>query len=236
MKFFVIKSADHAYSASTDAAFFQDGESRGLIDANSALKFSEPIDVCLATAGRKWMDFLSPKYSYSPLLCSERVVEALISANLTGFKALSTRLDPPVKKTIEPPWPYYWLIPTGLPYQWSNKLYSGSQKAHKYKFVFESADQDELRSFERGRADHLYLKRIPVEKSWDGSDFNRFTDQESVGIMGYTLCSRRVLDLAAREKWTNVGFYAFGTVERNKLDHLEGPWPPKSFYSKYEPE
>jgi len=236
VNFFTINSSSHVYSPSTEGAFFKVTGSRGLISSNSALEYPEPIDVLLATAGRKWMDFLTPKYSYSPLLCSQRVVDSMIRAKLTGFKALLTCLEPPEKKQIAPPCPYYWLIPTGKPYRWTTKLYSGSQKTHKYLNHFESDDGIAIREYKLSNKDCVYEKRTPIEQSWDGNDFNRYMEDVCVGVMGFTLCSRRVVDLAASEKWTNIEFSPFLALEPVRIDHLNGVWPPKSFYSKYEPE
>jgi hypothetical protein len=236
MNFFTMSSAEHLYSPCTEEAFFDKRGERFGIYADTALKHPEPINVYLMTIGRKWMDFLTPRLSQSPLLCSERVLNGMLSANLTGFRALLTRLHPPGKKAISPPWNYYWIIPTGLPYQFSKKLYRGSQKIHQYKFVFESADLDECRRQSLASKEFLYSKRIPIEETWDGKDFNRLTKEDPVGSAGYTLCSRRVLDLAARDKWTNIQFAPFDRVDPFPIDHLNGPWPPKSFYSKYEPQ
>lgn len=187
MNFFTINSSSHVYSPSTDGAFFEFKGSRRLISSNSALEYPEPIDVALATAGRKWMDFLTPKYGWSP-------------------------------------------------YRWTTKLYSGSQKTHKHLNHFESDDGNAIREYKLSNKDCVYEKRTPIGQSWDGNDFNRYMEDECVGVMGFTLCSRRVVDLAASEKWTNIAFSPFFAVEPVRIDHLNGVWPPKSFYSKYEPE
>jgi hypothetical protein len=46
--------------------------------------------------------------------------------------------------------------------------------------------------------------RLPVEGTWDGTDFCAYRNVP--GDSTKTLCSRRVVDLAAKYKWSNVSF------------------------------
>jgi hypothetical protein len=57
-----------------------------------------------------------------------------------------------------------------------------------------------------------------------------------VGVYGIALCSRRVVDLAARDKWTNVMFKPVDAIDNYVPKHLNDPWPPESFYSEFEPD
>ena len=72
--------------------------------------------------------------------------------------------------------------------------------------------------------------------TWDGSDLNRFTEEQPANIMGSMFCSRRVLDLVAREKWTNIQFVPVGALEPMSIDFLKGPWPPLAWCRQYQPE
>lgn len=198
----------------------------------------EPIEVRLQAIGRTWMDFLTPAFGHSPLVCSERVFCAIQEAKLTGYKGVAVKLRPPPGKRIVPPLDYFWLIPIAPSFKRLKRRYVGSQQLHEYKFAFESNDPGDagFRQIVLGENEAPYDKMIPLINTWDGSDFSRFTEEQPTNIMGSMFCSRRVLDLAAREKWTNIQFVPVDALEPMSIDFLKGPWPPVAWYSKYEPE
>jgi len=113
--------------------------------------------------------------------------------------------------------------------------YNQFQEVQQFSCIA-SADIDECRRISRESEEYVYAKSMPIVETWDGKDFNRFSEDEPAGPMGYTLCSRRVLDLAARDKWTNILFAPLDRVHPFRIDHLNGPWPLESFNSKYEPQ
>jgi hypothetical protein len=78
-------------------------------------------------------------------------------------------------------------------------------------------------------------KITPDPASWDGSDFNQMNSYCVAGVFGAMPCSKRVVDLAAKEKWTNVYFTLLTSIDSRRLDHLNGPWPPTTWYNPYEP-
>jgi hypothetical protein len=224
--FFRMESAELSSSPSVGEA---------CLTAKEALEQAGPVRLFLRKNGNKWTDFLSTIASGSPLLCSERVVEAIAAAKLTGYKVVSVKLFPRLGPAIKPPWPYYWIVPTGAWYRCRAKYYLGCQDDHRYVFVDESPDEPRGRS-SGSSTDSIYFKRIPRPETWDGNDFNYYTPTSPVGVYGITLCSRRVVDLAARNKWTNVIFQPVDAVDNYAPNHLKEPWPPASFYSEFEPE
>ncbi len=199
---------------------------------------SEPIPVRVQSIRWEWQDFLTPKNSLSPLLCSERVFRAIQDANLTGYKSALVKLYPPPRKRIAPPCKYFWVIPIAPPFKIGKKVYVGSRQTHQYRLAFESDDPKDpgFKEIVVGEKEFDYLKNVPLLHTWDGSDFNRFTEVEPTNIMGSMFCSRRVLDLAAREKWTNIQFAPVDALDPVSIDFLKGPWPPLAWYSQYEPE
>jgi hypothetical protein len=241
MNFFTMESEQSAESGSTDCAVSLSRSKFlpvGIITANRYMDYPEPVTVGLQTVGRKWMDFLSPRNDYSPMLCSQRVLDSLIREGITGYRHVSTALYKSGKKIV-PPWNYYWIIPTGQPYRRRVRLYTGSQMKGTYKFIHEAEDwmDKEQRPVTKSKVtgEHLYAKCIPVAESWDGSDFSKFTDSEPVNGRGMTYCSRRVLDLAVQEKWTNIVFSCVDAMDPFRIPHRKGPWPPVAWYSKFEP-
>lgn len=226
VNFFKMRSAEHSSCPSVGEA---------CLTAEEALEQEGPSEVILMSKGKKWTDFLSTRNSASPLLCAERVVEAIAGEKLNGYKAVPVKLFARIGVKVSPPWPYYWIIPTGASYRCRAKYYLGSQRDHRYVFVDESPDEPRGRS-SGSCTEYIYFKRIPRPETWDGNDFNRYTINDPVGVYGVTLCSRRVVNLAARDKWTNVSFQPVDAVDNYIPNHLKEPWPPLSFYSEFEPD
>lgn len=199
---------------------------------------SEPIPVRLRSIRWKWMDFLTPDDGSSPLLCSERVFRAIQDANLSGYKSSMVKLYPPPGKKIAPPCRYFWLIPIAPPFKMEKQVYLGSRQTHQYRLAFNSKDSNDprFREVQPREGEFEFVRNVPLLNSWDGSDFNMFTEIRPTNIKGTMFCSRRVLDLAATEKWTNIQFAPVDALEPVEIDFLKGPWPPVAWYSEHEPE
>jgi len=189
--------------------------------------------------GREWMDFLTPRNSHSPLLCSQRVLDSIKKAAFTGFKAFSVKLHAPKGKTMNQPWAYYWIIPTAPAYQRRLRTLTGLDFPNLFEFLTygRSSEMQVAYANQMCAEPETYevTKIIPDSASWDGSDFNQMNSYCVAGDFGSMPCSRRVVDLAATEKWTNVYFTLLTSLDRRRLDHLKGPWPPATWYNPYEP-
>jgi hypothetical protein len=119
--------------------------------------------VILISKGKKWTDFLTARDSESPLLCAERVVRALAAEELTGYHVVSVKFVAKIGSGIKPPWPYYWIIPTGASYGCRARYYLGSQRDHRYVFTDESPDEPRGRSGSGG--EYVYFK---AQREWAG--------------------------------------------------------------------
>jgi hypothetical protein len=226
MKFFLMTPLQTTTSPTTFAAFPDDKREKSIWGRES-LAASGVVQIILATKGRKWMDFIPGRDVLSPLLCSDRVVRTLVEGEFTGFKALPTILYLNNGKIFDPPCPYFWLVPTGLPFRLKYRWYSGTRKNCYQKMVLESDCERDIQILSRKTGENYYQLMVPDQQTWDGSDFNQFTEYEPVSTMGSYRCSRRVVELAAKEKWTNVQFFSSGRVS---VPHLKDSWCPKGFY------
>ena len=189
--------------------------------------------------GRQWMDFLTPTRSHSPLLCSQRVLNAIRESGLSGYKAVTVKLHPPSGKKMDQPCEYYWLIPTAPPYDFESRIYRGSAHHNSYHFMFQTGDHNDprIKQTQLKEGEYIYIRPIPKLEAWDGSDFNVYHNFERpTGIFGMMRCGRKVVDLAAKEKWTNVRFCPIDTFIPFTVDHLGKSWPPESWYSQNEPD
>lgn len=200
--------------------------------------FLHPIDVKMKTTGRQWLDFLEPSRSHSPLLCSQRVVDSIRESHLTGYKIVEVKLHPPSGKLLNQPFAYYWLIPTAPPYQRASREYRGSEREYRFEFMFESSkhDADRVLKIKTKPEESIFSKQIPDPETWDGSDFNMFEiDRPTIG-MGLMFCSSRVVELACKEKWTNIQFWPVDALVPLRINPTKTCWPPSSWYSPDEPD
>ena len=230
---------DRAYPKGAPSTDFAFTDCCSKLYADSAHRCRQPINVKLYGIGRNWPDFLNPTNSDSPLLCSQRVFDSIKTAKLTGCRALKVKLHPPNDKTINQPWDYYWIFPVAPAYEIHRKVTSGIEIPHLYQFLtyWNSSESvcESAKSICDNPESYDTLKRSPDIATWDGSDFNRFGKVLFTGPMGGIPCSRRVVDLAAQEKWTNESFSIVDALDRPLLDHMNGPWPPATWYNPYEP-
>lgn len=232
---FTMATCEDASSPSVDGPYAPPSRSPAMLGMSTIQQYQGKVYMRLVSKGRTWMDFTTPRSSSTPLLCSERVVQALAQESATGYKAIRVEFWTKLCKKMDAPCPYYIILPTGQPYLCRSKYYTGSQSEHRYVFLDESPDEPRYRSLGDNK-DWIYSKRVPRPETWDGSDFNVLAIGHPVGIYGLTWCSRRIVDVAAREKWTNVMFQPVDAIDNYVPNHLKEPWPPASFYSAFEPE
>ena len=229
MKFFLIKPLQATASPTTFAAFLDDKREQSVWGRDILNAFGV-IQIILATKGRKWMDFVPGREFFSPVLCSDRVVRALGEGGFTGYKALSTVFYLNNGKTCEPPCPYFWLVPTGLPPRVKYSWYSGTIENRYQELVHESENVRDIHLLPNQTGENYTMKTDLDLLTLDDSDFNQFTELEPLSLGGAFRCSRRVVELAAKEKWTNVRFTSGNVL----IPHLEDRWCPKGFYDDSE--
>lgn len=209
-----------------------------IVGTESVDDYPHPIHIRMRGLGHEWMDFLTPKLSHSPLLCSQRVLDAIRKSGLTGYKAVTVKLHPPSSKKLNQPWEYYWLIPTAPTYEFEYRFYRGSAHHNSYNFMFQTDvySDSRIENADLQPGEYIYFRAIPKIETWDRSDFNMCRGDTPTGVFGMMFCGRKVVDLAAKEKWTNVSFCPIDTFIPFTIDHLGKSWPPESWYSPNEPD
>jgi len=77
------------------------------------------------------------------------------------------------------------------------------------------------------------VRNVPVPETWDKNDIMFGLKGDS--YKGSFWCSRKVLELAYREQWTNAAFQPVDLLEHNHTDFRLRCWPPEKWYPKWHP-
>jgi hypothetical protein len=156
-------------------------------------KSPENAKVWVGSSGTKWKDILT---NIDGLLFHERVVEVITAEGLEGFRAHPIEIEKiESKKMSTQHVPQYYFIEI------------------KGKIDVDLDEIDEQGGsvcplcFTRNPSkDSLYRwspkRLLPMIETWDGSDFLKVRNLASA----HKYCSKRFVDLASRNKWTNFKF------------------------------
>lgn len=193
--------------------------------------FASPIRVKMRTKGRGWTDFLNPITSHAPVLCSQRVFNVIHQEKLQGIELIPVTLKHEKKSTVlSPPCNFYWLIPTGKVLGCLIKAYALENKNYVHLFTTDNPSDGRL---SRG-ASTLVCRSIPIYDQWDGSDIIKFREDQFAGG-GMMYCSRRFVEIAYRQKWSNLWVTPFDCIQGYFEDLRDLPWPPELWYPPNEP-
>lgn len=202
-----------------------------IIRAENVHRFASPIRVKMRTKGRGWTDFLNPITSHAPVLCSQRVVDQAVAESLRGVEFVPVTLEHEKKGTVlSPPCAYFWLIPTGTTLPYSVKTYHRSGNAYTHWFDADSLIEANLRA---GENDFVY-RSIPSYEKWDGSDVIKFREDDFAPC-GRMFCSRKFVELAYREKWSNLRVAPHDAITGIGKELRDLPWPPELWYPANQP-
>jgi hypothetical protein len=155
--------------------------------------------------GAPWGDCLPAKDEYSPMLVSGRVAKSIADHGLSGLtlEKVEARAGRKVIEVRE----YYIATPVLVCPPLLFRLWKKINGSHS--FVMESSRRSDFDDLIRGC--DIPISSWRVQKVFAGSelegDFMKAPDRES-GVFhgGGFLCSRRVVGIAYREKWTSLGF------------------------------
>ncbi len=202
-----------------------------IIRPENAHLFPTPIRVKMRTKGRGWTDFLSPITSHAPVLCSQRVVDTVVAGNLKGVQFIPVTLEHEKKSTVlAPPCNYYWIIPTGKTLPYSVKVYRETEGSNSPWFDVDSLKEARLRA----GSEKFKYRRIPFYEKWDGSDVIKFHEDE-FACCGHMYCSRRFVEIAYGEKWSNLRVTPFDSITGMVKALQDLPWPPELWYPPLDP-
>jgi hypothetical protein len=202
-----------------------------IISPENAHLFPAPIRVKIRTKGRGWTDFLNPFTSHAPVLCSQRVVDTVMAEQLKGIQLIPVTLEYEKKSTIlSPPCNYYWMIPTGKVLPYSVKIYRRNDQT--YTHWFDSGSLKEARL--RAGGEIFDFRLIPMHSYWDGSDVIKV--REDSFTAGGMYCSRRFVEIAYREKWSNLWVTPYDCLGVGIFKDLQDlSWPPELWYPSNQP-
>jgi hypothetical protein len=161
---------------------------------------SVPLEIPLISIekkGSKWPDIIGHGTAGFHFIFTERVIEVMKTEGIRGFSARPIRIEEILSKKLrekEPP-NYYCIEVTGkieITKKYYDKLESG------YTYVGEVTN-DKDRTYDQ-RPIRREIRFVPIEDSWDGSDWFCMSNH---GHFRHYCCSRKLVELAYREKWTN---------------------------------
>lgn len=163
--------------------------------------------------GTRWVDLIGN--GPCNFILSDRVIEAFQAAGITGYSAYPVTIGKVrPKKLREQPHPWYFYIEVAGTLD-LDLAASGLPAAESPDGVLSGRD--------RPRA----IRYIPEPASWDGTDLMKLRNYPMRGI----ICSRRVIELARKERLTNFRFRPLGLLGHQEIggkgvDYLGKTWPP----------
>jgi|GEM_PF-6407151 len=176
---------------------------------------------CIIDSGTSWWDFIFS--SSMNFLVSEKVVDGLDSINATGFTPIPVRITAVCSKKLRvlPEPNLFFLDVHGrmeVDMQTHDRLWA-ERCSHCRRLLL-------------GNFSGELVRYVPRPETWDGSDlFVTISDM----IRGSRHCTRRILELARRERWTNCRFNPMDvhrdhSTRWNGIDYLGKQWPPEQWY------
>lgn len=163
----------------------------------------------------RWPDVLVAGEWSSSCVVSEGVLSDLIDSNLTGFEYKPFPLPLITQLKWRPTFAYYLLDTSAdallvpiLPDSFIDKI---CPVCGQWNYDEKLPDGSQV---------GMYPLAL---KSWDGSDFVAARWSRSRRLC----CSRRVVDLAVRRKWSNIEFVLLGTCPQCKISVSTSSWKEK---------
>lgn len=172
------------------------------------------LEVTLEKKGSKWPDFIGHQLYSKGLLASERVCDTLSREGITGFKAIPVEFVPaPTGKLANTDAPRYFAIEqlVEIPFRCSVFHYANGV-FRPWGNYLSSEKPTNTPKEEEG---YCLIRQAEGLGSSEGILFGK--------ILGGFGCDRRVVELALREKWTNLQFTAFDAAYFPRMSTPSAP-------------
>jgi len=147
-----------------------------------------PIELTLMDEGDVWPDIMGCGADIKGLYVSERVKRIFDEERIDYGRCLSTKIIgelPPALVNVPPP-NYYWMaLHVGAQRDMIRSGFTMTKKSPKVGIVY-------------GGDPH---RMVFVDGTWDGSPLFSITREPR-----WKFCTRRIIDLASKHKWTNFKF------------------------------
>lgn len=173
---------------------------------------------CEIHGGTSWMDAIGIA-SWPLFLVSRRVVVALEQIGAKGFEPRAvcfTKVQSPAMQNA----PDYFYLDVKGRIDIDLKS-SGLEGAQQCPGCFRDLSTKLIEP----------TRYVPAREGWDGSDLFRLRNRPNLLVF----CTRRILELARQERWTNFRFEPMDVVQRHAvswsgIDYLGEQWPPAKWY------
>lgn len=172
--------------------------------------------------GTVWPDFVDPNDNNRVLPCvSARVVEGLHKAGIGSFEALPVEIENKARKLGPPPWEYF-----GLVIARTARCDEAKSGAVAPPVECQTCGK---RSTPPGWKFVVPRRAVLEKDGWKGQDLFKFAN---IGPSDVAFCTRRVLELARAERWTNCRFVPVDVDQIEcctwkGIDYLGKQWPPR---------
>lgn len=194
-------------------------------------------EIAICSSGKQWTDCLTPKISLgSGLVVSERIIDSILENNLSGVKIRQVNIDfssmrkVPLKTNSD----YFIISPTGAPPPVFYRVFEFSDEVFKYKFETGNPSDPRLKY---GAVEFTQqIQKVLIDPEWQGEDFMKVPNRtDGIALFGAFYCSRKVVEIARRESWSNFCFYPFDRMGSAFGDFRKFSWPPETWYPKNQP-
>ena len=175
-------------------------------------------------SGRRWADVLS---SIDRLLLHERIVEMITAHNFTGFQAYPVKIERIEGKALAATIPpqYYLIEITGTVDIDPDEIDDVGGSICPICFYRHPGEDNPYRWSPK--------RRVPRLETWDGGDFAMTRNLRTA----HKYCSKRFIDLASQQKWTNFVFGqslpGIGLWEKSHRGSVALSYQDKSWYEKH---
>lgn len=175
---------------------------------------------CDIERGAAWTDAIGNP-NWSLILFSERVLSGLTDIGASGISPLEVRIREVRSETLRAlsaPSYYYFNVAGRIDVDLEASGLGGVERC-PVCFRVLAGRHPQARRF------------VPRHETWDGADV--FSIRNSPNSMLF--CTRRVLELARRDRWTNFRFEPMDVVRDHAtqwggIDYLGPTWPPEIWY------
>ncbi|BCU78016.1 hypothetical protein [Luteolibacter sp. LG18] len=183
---------------------------------------------------KTWPDCLSPAVSHMPLIFSERVIEAIISQDLTGLTCTPVDFSyaPMTGDLVLPPQPYYRVNVEGAAPLLTYRVFEKVDEQYVFRFETQDKQNDKrCKVFFRKDGFIPHIQRVRMNRDIPGDDFMRVPGADNgVLVFGEFFCSRRFVELAKARDFSNFSFTPLDSLDSMTSDFRKYTWPPETWY------
>lgn len=200
-----------------------------------AIESDRPL-VVIGKSGSEWPDCLASDFSRFPLFFSERMIQGIANAGLTGLSAVEVKMDASKNAKLirsAERLRFYQVSPLGVAMEFNHRVFE--RVGQCYEFRFETTDKTDPRLRPTALPYMQQTQRIPLKQSWDGSDFIMVSKKIPIYGSGGFYCTRRFVELARSETWSNLNFTPIDMMGQCVGDFRDLPWPPEKWYPENHP-